>query len=71
MKEILKTTPPQLLAILFIVLSLMAYGSYLSKVAQERCIQGAIGVAKKEARANGSEFYAMPGEVIRFCKETF
>ena len=37
----LETTPPELIAILTIILVLIAYGLWISKGAENRCIKGA------------------------------
>lgn len=55
----LKTTPPQLIAILVIIFLLFAYGLYLSKLAERRCIIGA------EKAGNTSQ------EIKNWCRNTF
>jgi len=62
MKEILKYTPLELIAILTIILGLFAYGLWISHIAEQRCIKGA-----RESSMDGN----VPSEIVNFCKNTF
>ena len=59
--NILKTTPPQLIAMLTIILVLIGFVLYISKIAENRCIIG----AKKQSKGCVSQ------EIINWCKNTF
>lgn len=64
MKDVLKTTPPELIAIFVIILFLISYALYVSKLAENRCIDGAKIVAQKEGGI-------ISQEMVNWCKNTF